>query len=813
VSRHARRDTAGGQDGQQADDYGPPPDDGQADPGRWPPDDLTGQEFGAAGGGPRRPAGRRHARPDAQAADAEPFRWTPDGGGEPPVSYEQAPGPGRGAPGYGAGAPGHDAGAPGYGGGEAGYRGGRAAGQAGGGTGFDPGYGTRAPGYGPPGYDTDAPARRGRPGGSASPPSGFGGPSNGHGAPPASYDSPPAGYGGPGGYDSPPAGYGSPGGYDSPPAGYPGPGGYDSPPTGYPRPGGYDNPPAGYGSPGGYNSPPGGYGSPPNGNPAGYDSPPAGYDRGQPDHGGSPSGYSPDAPLRARPPWEDETAVGSLPPLPPPSFPGSGHPSGPLPPLSPPSRTASGHPSGPLPPLPPPDGAWRPPLDDPLLDESSPDLRGPDGYGDGTGAASAAPGPAGYQAYGDDPRNPHAGVAQEAPGYPDAGGWYADVDEPQAEVEEEGTFLPGLDDGKTTRRRADRGSGTASSRKRRRRGRRAVMAAGMVLVLIVVAVLGVGYTYWRKYYNPPNFPGPGTGSVVAQIKTGDTATQVGQRLVSLGVVESARAFSIAAKDSKDGRALEPGYYHLRKHMKASLAFALLLKPSSRIQTTVAIPEGFRLSQIIAKLGQATGNLKGYQQAATEVSQLGLPSFAKGSPEGYLFPATYDIQPNTPPLAVLKSMVLRFDQEAASISLPAAAAHAELTQGAVIIVASLIQAEGKRPQDLAKIARVIYNRLNAVPPMHLQLDTTVLYALHSTAGDVTIQQTKVNSPYNTYLHAGLPPGPIDSPGNAAIEAALHPATGDWTYFLTVNPTTGETLFTDSFTQFQQFQAELAKNTGK
>jgi UPF0755 protein len=462
--------------------------------------------------------------------------------------------------------------------------------------------------------------------------------------------------------------------------------------------------------------------------------------------------------------------------------------------------------------------AWRsplddPPLDDPLPGDSSPDLRDPGGNGDGTAPDSAAAGQPGYQANGDDPRDRRAGVAQEAPGYPDAGGWYADVDEAQAEVEEEDGFLPGLDEGKTTRRRADRGSGTASSRKRRRRGRRAVLAAGMVLVLIVVAVLGVGYTYWRKYYNPPDFPGPGTGSVVAQIKTGDTATVVGQRLVRLGVVESSRAFSIAAKDSTHGTALEPGYYRLRKHMKASLAFALLLKPSSRIQTTVAIPEGYRLSQIIAKLGRATGNLKGYQQAAAEVSQLGLPSFAKGNLEGYLFPATYDIQPNTPPLAVLKSMVARFDQEAASISLPAEAAHAELTQGAVIIVASLIQAEGKRPQDLPKIARVIYNRLNAVPPMHLQLDTTVLYALHSTAGDVTIQQTKVNSPYNTYLHAGLPPGPIDSPGDAAIQAALHPAAGNWTYFLTVNPTTGETLFTDSFTQFQQFQAELAKNTGK
>ena len=244
-------------------------------------------------------------------------------------------------------------------------------------------------------------------------------------------------------------------------------------------------------------------------------------------------------------------------------------------------------------------------------------------------------------------------------------------------------------------------------------------------------------------------------------------------------------------------------------MKASLAFALLLKPSSRVQTRIAIPEGYRLSQIIATLGKQTGNLKGYQQAAANPASLGLPAFAKGNPEGYLFPATYDIQPQTSPLAVLRSMVLRFDQEAASVSLPSAAARAQLTESDVITVASLIQAEGKRPQDLPKIARVIYNRLNQSPPMPLQLDTTVLYALHSSASDVTIPQTQVNSPYNTYLHAGLPPGPIDSPGDAAIQAALHPAAGNWTYFLTVDPKTGLTLFTNSFTQFQQFQAQLVE----
>jgi UPF0755 protein len=96
-------------------------------------------------------------------------------------------------------------------------------------------------------------------------------------------------------------------------------------------------------------------------------------------------------------------------------------------------------------------------------------------------------------------------------------------------------------------------------------------------------------------------------------------------------------------------------------------------------------------------------------------------------------------------------------------------------------------------------------------MKLQLDTTVLYARNSRSADVTIPQTQdTRSPYNTYLHAGLPPGPIDSPGDAAIQAALHPAPkgNTWVYFLTVNPKSGLTKFTNNFTVFQQYEAELA-----
>jgi UPF0755 protein len=443
-------------------------------------------------------------------------------------------------------------------------------------------------------------------------------------------------------------------------------------------------------------------------------------------------------------------------------------------------------------------------------------------------------------------------------GYPDHEGWYEDTGTHSGWAEgDDSGFLPGMGSGtpdsdhglgderqtdgrggrrsgarpgKQTTGRSGSGktgpgrsgtgksgtgkSGTAGGGKRKSGMRRLAPWLALSVVLALLIGAGAGYFYvYRTYLHPPDFAGPGTSGRVVRIFPGDTAAVVGQRLQQQGVVASARAFSNAAKASGQGSSLEPGYYRVRLHMSAALAFALLLKPSSREQTRVTIPEGWRLSQIIAALGRDTGNLQGYQQAIKNTAALNLPSIANGHPEGYLFPATYDVQPNTPPLKVLQDMVTRFGQEAASISLPAAAAHAELTQSDVIIVASLIQAEGRRPSDFPKIARVIYNRLNSNPQIKLQLDSTVMYALHRYGIIASSQQIKVKSSYNTYLHTGLPPGPIDSPGAAAINAALHPAHGTWLYFVTVDPKTGQTKFTSSFTQFEQFRAQLESNIAK
>jgi len=170
-----------------------------------------------------------------------------------------------------------------------------------------------------------------------------------------------------------------------------------------------------------------------------------------------------------------------------------------------------------------------------------------------------------------------------------------------------------------------------------------------------------------------------------------------------------------------------------------------------------------------------------------------------------------VQPHETALGVLSAMVQRFDQEAAALNLPAAAAQVHLDEAQVIIMASLVQAEGGRLSDYPKIARVIDNRLAQGIP--LQLDSTVLFGLNTYGIIANDGQLNSSSPYNTYRYKGLTPGPIDSPGQAAIEAVLHPAPGNWLYFVTVNPKTGETLFTASEAQFEQYRAELEHNLGQ
>lgn len=371
-----------------------------------------------------------------------------------------------------------------------------------------------------------------------------------------------------------------------------------------------------------------------------------------------------------------------------------------------------------------------------------------------------------------------------------------------------------LDLGFTEEEARPRGHRRNSSRRRReRRKRRKGRLAALLAVVIIFAILGGvawgGYSVVHAITYTPDYTGAGSGSVLVHIETGASTRSIAQTLQKDGVVKSAKAFDKAAADNPDSMNIQPGYYRMNRHMAAALALDRLLDPSARVLTRVTVPEGMRAVKVLALLAQKTRiPLAKFQAAARHPKALGLPASAHGRLEGYLFPATYDIPPKSTATSILSTMIERYLQEEVAKGLAAKAHAVGVSTHQLLTVASLLEVEA-RPRDYTKVARVIYNRLHIGKP--LQLDSTVLYA-QSRAGTlkVTTKDTRYPSPYNTYLHTGLPPGPIDNPGAAAIAAAAHPAAGNWTYFITVNPKTGDTRFTNSYAQFQKWKNEFKKN---
>jgi len=357
--------------------------------------------------------------------------------------------------------------------------------------------------------------------------------------------------------------------------------------------------------------------------------------------------------------------------------------------------------------------------------------------------------------------------------------------------------------------------GGARKKKRGFSGCLAVLVALAVIVGGGYLVGSKGFHYLKDHLSSPaaDYPGPGHGQVLFQVKPGDTVGDIGRALKASGVVESVQAFS----DASGGKtSIQVGYYQLKKKMSAQDAFAVLIDPANILTTTVTIPEGLRVADILPILAAKTKfPVSAFQAALKDTSALGLPSYANGNPEGYLFPSTYGFGPKEKPVDMLTDMVNRWKQAAQDDGLVAAAARLGKTPGDLMTIASLVQAEG-RGSDMPKIARVIYNRLDGPGDQGgtnglLQIDATVNYALHrkGVVAVTTAETTDTQSPYNTYLNPGLPPGPIDAPGDAAIQAAAKPAAGPWYYYVTVNLKTGKTKFTASYSQFLQYRQELTQ----
>ena len=334
---------------------------------------------------------------------------------------------------------------------------------------------------------------------------------------------------------------------------------------------------------------------------------------------------------------------------------------------------------------------------------------------------------------------------------------------------------------------------------------------GLIAIALAAGMIAVAVLLVRGPDESTDFAGAGTGEVTVIISAGDTLTEIGRKLEDAGVVLSASSFVNAAVVDERGSSIGPGRYTLRRQMSSLEALELMLDPASRADSRLVLPEGLRIEQTVDIAARTTSLPKSdFQKVLRNPEELDLPGFAKDRPEGFLFPATYDLTGEETAKSVLRTLVKRFKQASADVSLEERAAEVGLTPYEVLIVASLVQAE-VAPGDFAKAARVIYNRLDQNMP--LQLDSTVSYALGITDIQLNEQQLKTSSPYNTYVRRGLPPRPINSPGEAALEAALNPAKGKWLYFVSVDPRTDQTKFAKDYDRFlelkREFQANLAE----
>lgn len=340
-----------------------------------------------------------------------------------------------------------------------------------------------------------------------------------------------------------------------------------------------------------------------------------------------------------------------------------------------------------------------------------------------------------------------------------------------------------------------------------KKGRGPLILAIVVFAAVLAVIAGV---FLKDQVFPgggDDYSGAGSGEVTIQVQEGQTLADIGITLKESGVVASVQSFIDAAAANPQAQSIGPGYYQMAERMSGEDAVNRMLDPASRLVTRVVIPEGLRQDQVVRRLSEASNLPRArFEAALQDAASLGLPKWAKGNAEGFLFPATYEFAPDAAPKDMIAAMITRWNEAAQTLQFTQKAKATGYSPYEVMVIASLVQAEG-HPDDYGKVSRVIYNRLAAGMP--LQLDATVNYALKKSEINLSPDQIATDSPYNTYQNTGLPPTPINQPGEAAMSAALQPDEGDWLYFVAVNPDTGETKFTSDYNEFLKFKKEFEK----
>lgn len=327
---------------------------------------------------------------------------------------------------------------------------------------------------------------------------------------------------------------------------------------------------------------------------------------------------------------------------------------------------------------------------------------------------------------------------------------------------------------------------------------------GLSKLLIGVVVLsllgGIGlvanYDWLRGQYQKLtslDFPGPGTGEVVVRIEAGEDGLAVAKKLFEAGVVRDVDSFYRLLLERNP--IFYPGSFTLKLQMNNEAALSAVTDQRNILSYQVTIPEGYRAVQIFNELSRITSiPVEEFWSAAEDLASFGIPDEAP-TIEGYLFPDTYSFDLKATAPEMLAVMVRRMEKALSDAGVARQDWHRVLT------LASITQREAKQEPDFYKVARVFANRIAVNMP--LETDPTISYSYDGTDMSKATRQEQIAYGYNTYLVGGLPPGPISSPGELAIDATLNPVEGDWLFFVTINLATGETKFSKTLAEHESW----------
>lgn len=317
----------------------------------------------------------------------------------------------------------------------------------------------------------------------------------------------------------------------------------------------------------------------------------------------------------------------------------------------------------------------------------------------------------------------------------------------------------------------------------------------VVFVVAIVAVVATTFT-------PVGSKEKWTSVVITK---GMTPLEIGRVLEEKGLIRSAYGFALCTKLQGTSRRLIPGEYRLSPTMSL-WHIARVIASGERVARRVTIPEGHTIQQI-AELFSAKGLVDKDEFIATAKAQGKrfsdvLPLIASDNLEGYLFPDTYQASKGDDEARIISMMLENFFKRFRAAKLPDPPGP-EYSDYDCLKIASMVEREAKLPSERPVIAGVIYNRLAA--SKKLQIDATVQYALGKHKAKLLYEDTLVDSPYNTYLHPGLPPTPVSNPGIASIRAAYQPADTDYLYYFALKD--GSHHFSRTYEEHLEAQRRL------